>query len=136
MKNRFYGCFKLCYYQQLYVPTFFTIQMVFPYYSLLLQLYVLYEVIEVSFSSSFLHIGYQCSYVYLSALFTLLAIFVRQTNIILTVLNPAIILLLRVLSFFYFFLSSMAYYIRMTNSFLLLPNYSIFSPYFSRSSVS
>lgn len=44
--------------------------------------------------------GYHFGYVLLSALFTFLAITVRQTNIILTVLNPAVILMLRVRTIF------------------------------------
>ena len=44
--------------------------------------------------------GYLFGYVLLSALFTFLAITVRQTNIILTVLNPAVILMLRVRTIF------------------------------------
>lgn len=43
--------------------------------------------------------GNRYSCVVFSALFTFLAISVRQTNIILTVLNPAIILMLRVVHF-------------------------------------
>lgn len=41
--------------------------------------------------------GNRYGYVVFSALFTLLAISVRQTNVILTILNPATILMLRVM---------------------------------------
>ena len=44
--------------------------------------------------------GYRFGYVLLSVLFTFLAITVRQTNVILTVLNPAVILMLRVRTVF------------------------------------
>ena len=48
--------------------------------------------------------GNKYQYVVLSALFSFFAVFCRQTNIILSVLNPALILLLRVCFFFLFIL--------------------------------
>ena len=48
--------------------------------------------------------GNKYQYVVLSALFSFFAVFCRQTNIILSVLNPALILLLRVCFFYLWFL--------------------------------
>lgn len=59
--------------------------------------------------------GIHLSYVFASAVYTALAVGVRQTNIILCVLNPALIVLLRVRILISFY-SSMACFIVMKST--------------------
>ena len=56
------------------------------------------------FSYHVFMLGNKYGFIILSALFSSFAVFCRQTNIILSVLNPALILLLRVCFFFHFLL--------------------------------
>lgn len=96
------GWCKSCYSPRLYAHTFCIIRMAYPCSFQLRQLSLPCWVSVVFAPCSFHCIGNELSFVFASAIYTVLAITIRQTNIILAVLNPALILLLRVVLCCYF----------------------------------